>query len=147
MAVTGTCLSLHVIHTAPSCLCGYFLWHVTSCDTCILPVALQEASNWCLIALFNMMLSAVKWAMACLQMESEWSWCGGCTNTHAPLIVHCPVLCSEAPSGSAVCAYEAQRGTGDNNNGLFDIFRRRYINLDNGQQIDNPSGFNVRCCK
>ena len=53
------------------------------------------------------------------------------------------VLCSEVPTGSAVCVYQGERGTGDNNNGLFDIFRRRYIN--NGMQIDNPSGFNVSC--
>ena len=67
------------------------------------------------------------------------------TNTaHTPLTL--PVLCSEAPTGSAVCVYEAERSTADNNNGLFDIFRRRYINLDNGAQIDNPSGFDVSCC-
>lgn len=55
----------------------------------------------------------------------------------------CPVPCSEVPTGSAVCVYQAERGTGDNNNGLFDIFRRRYIS--DGVQIDNPSGFNVSC--
>ena len=70
-------------------------------------------------------------------------WGGAGTPTHPPTPLPCPVPCSEVPTGSAVCVYQAERGTGDNNNGLFDIFRRRYIN--DGMQIDNPSGFNVSC--
>ena len=64
------------------------------------------------------------------------------------------LTCSLGPRGSAICVYNATRSLPrDNNNGIFDIFNRDYLEItqDNGmclcsriKTVPNLNPFNVR---